>query len=94
MDFFIDALRLFFFAFMLLLLARVVLSLIIVFARDWKPSGVMLVVVEGVYSLTDPPVKALRRLIPPINLGSLRLDLGFLILLIGCSFAYQILGAV
>lgn len=94
MDFFIDALRLFFFAFMLLLLARVVLSLVIVFARDWKPTGVMLIVVEGVYSLTDPPVKALRRLIPPVNLGSLRLDLGFLILLIGCSFAYQILGAV
>jgi YggT family protein len=93
-DFFVDVLRLFFFVFMILLLARVVLSLVIVFSRDWKPTGIMLVIVEGVYSVTDPPVKALRRIIPPISLGALRLDLGFLILLIGCSFAYQILGAV
>ncbi len=94
MDIFIDALRLFFFLFMLLLLARVVLSLVISFSRDWRPTGLALIVVEGVYTVTDPPVKALRRIIPPLNLGSLRLDLGFLILLIGCSFAYQILGAV
>lgn len=94
MDIFIDALRLFFFLSMLLLLARVVLSLVISFSRDWRPTGLALIVVEGVYTVTDPPVKALRRIIPPLNLGSLRLDLGFLILLIGCSFAYQILGAV
>ena len=34
------------------------------------------------YSTTDPPLKAVRRVIPPLNLGSIRLDLGFMVLLI------------
>ena len=33
--------------------------------------------------ITDPPIRALRRVIPPLRLGSVALDLSFLIVMIG-----------
>jgi YggT family protein len=65
------------------LLARVVLDLVQVFSRDWKPAGFFLVLAEIVYTLTDPPLKLLRKIIPPLRLGQVSLDLGFIVLLIG-----------
>lgn len=64
------------------LLARVVIDLIQVFSRDWRPTGFVLVVCEFVYTLTDPPVKAVRRFIPPLRLGNVALDLGFIVVFI------------
>ncbi|GAA1539789.1 MULTISPECIES: YggT family protein [Brevibacterium] len=65
------------------LLARVVLDLVQVFSREWKPSGFLLVLAEIVYTLTDPPLRLLRKVIPPLRLGQISLDLGFIVLLIG-----------
>ena len=65
------------------LLARVVLDLVQVFSRDWRPTGFLLVLAEIVYTLTDPPLKLLRKIIPPLRLGQVSLDLGFIVLLIG-----------
>ena len=70
--------------FLLLLLARMVLDWIQVFARDWRPRGVVLVVAEAVYTVTDPPLKALRRVVPPLPLGPVRLDMAFLVLVLVC----------
>jgi len=67
-------------AFLLLLIGRLVLDWIQVFARDWRPRGPVLVVAEVIYTATDPPLKLLRRLIPPLRLGSVQLDLAFFIL--------------
>jgi len=67
-------------AFLLLLIGRLVLDWIQVFARDWRPRGPVLVVAEVIYTVTDPPLKLLRRLIPPLRLGSVQLDLAFFIL--------------
>ncbi|HET8613984.1 MAG TPA: YggT family protein [Actinomycetales bacterium] len=67
-------------AFLLVLIGRLVLDWIQVFARDWRPKGPILVVAEVVYTVTDPPLKLLRRLIPPLRLGSVQLDLAFFIL--------------
>ena len=53
-----------------------------IFARQWVPDGALLVTLEGVYSTTDPPIKALRRVIPPLRIGSVSLDLSFLIVMI------------
>jgi YggT family protein len=53
-----------------------------VLARSWRPSGLVAAGLEVVYTTTDPPLKAVRRVIPPLNLGSIRLDLGFMVLLI------------
>ncbi|WP_340538706.1 YggT family protein [Nocardioides sp. GXZ039] len=61
-----------------------------VFARSWTPRGVLLVILEGVYSLTDPPIKALRRVIPPLRIGNFALDLSFLIVFIGSYILLQV----
>jgi YggT family protein len=76
----VDVLRWLVLAFLLLLIGRLVLDWIQVFARDWRPKGPVLVVAEIIYSATDPPLKLLRRLIPPLRLGSVQLDLAFFIL--------------
>ena len=68
--------------FLLLLFARFVVDWVMVLARSWRPAGLVAAGLEVVYSTTDPPLKAIRRVIPPLNLGSIRLDLGFMVLLI------------
>jgi YggT family protein len=54
------------------------------FARSWVPKGPVLVVLEGVYTTTDPPVRALRKVLPPLRLGGVALDLSFLAVLLIC----------
>ena len=77
--------------FIALLWIRFVVDWVQVFARSWSPRGPLLVVLEIVYSITDPPIKALRRVIPPLRLGSIALDLSFLIVLVA---AYLLLTVV
>lgn len=77
--------------FFLLLLVRLVLDWVQVFARDWRPSGPALVVAEVTYTVTDPPLRALRRVLPPLTIGSVRLDLAFLVLALGCSLLLSLL---
>ena len=71
-------------AFIVLLFVRLIVDWIQIFARSWVPKGPVLVVLEGVYSITDPPVKALRRVIPPLRLGGVAIDLSFVALLLIC----------
>ena len=73
------------FLYFIVLLARLVLDWIQVFSRDWRPRGPVLVIAEVVYSLTDPPLRALRKIIPPLRLGGIALDLAFLVLIVGVS---------
>lgn len=68
--------------YLLLLLARLVLEWIQSYAREFRPSGLVLVLFEVVYTLTDPPVLALRRLIPPLRIGAVALDLSLMLLLV------------
>ncbi|HKS01347.1 MAG TPA: YggT family protein [Arthrobacter sp.] len=72
------------------LIVRLVYDWVQMFAREWRPRGVALVAAHAVYSVTDPPLKVLRRLIPPLRLGGVSLDLGFLVLFIGLSIAMGI----
>ena len=69
------------FFFWLLLIGRIIVEFIRTFARDWRPSGALVVLLEALFTITDPPVKLLRRIIPPISLGGLRLDLSIMVLL-------------
>lgn len=80
------------FIFFIVLIGRLVIDWIQVFARDWRPHGVVLVVAEGIYSTTDPPLKLLRRLIPPLRIGQVQLDLAFIVLFLIVSFAMALLG--
>ena len=68
--------------FIFLLWIRFVVDWVQVLARSWTPHGPLLVVLEVVYSATDPPIKALRRVIPPLRLGPVALDLSFILVLV------------
>ncbi len=68
--------------FLILLFARFVVDWVMVLARSWRPSGFVAAGLEVVYATTDPPLKVIRKVIPPLNLGSIRLDLAFMVLLI------------
>jgi YggT family protein len=78
------------FAFFLLLIARVVFDYVQMFARSWQPRGVALLLLELIYTITDPPVKALRRVIPPLRLGGISLDLSILVLFLALAIAMRI----
>ena len=84
-------LRTLLFLFFVILLGRLVLDWVQAFARDWRPRGFLLVVAEAIYTVTDPPLKALRRVIPPLTLGSVRLDLAFLVLMLLTTFLMGII---
>ncbi|MDE9366476.1 YggT family protein [Luteipulveratus sp. YIM 133132] len=77
--------------FFIVLIARLVLDWVQVLAREWRPRGPILVLAEVVYSITDPPLRALRRIIPPLRLGQVRLDLAFLVLVLAVSFLLRLL---
>jgi YggT family protein len=76
--------------FLVALIIRLVFDWVQMFAREWRPRGAALVTAHGVYSVTDPPLNLLRRLIPPLRLGGISLDLGFLLLFIAVSIAMAI----
>ncbi|MEV4775148.1 YggT family protein [Microbacterium sp. LTA6] len=60
-----------------ILFARLILDYIPLFNREWRPKGAGLIVAEIVYTITDPPIRFFRRLIPPLRIGTLSLDFGF-----------------
>ena len=76
------------------LLARVLLSWIPMFAPHWTPKGLILVIVEFVYTLTDPPVKALGKVIKPVRIGNVSLDLSVLVLFIGLQILQSFVGLI
>jgi YggT family protein len=79
---------------LVLLLVRFVVDWVQVFARSWTPKGPLLVVLEVVYTITDPPLRALRKVIPPLRFGGIALDLSFMVLLLICWLLLSINQAV
>ncbi len=78
----LQILHLLVFTFFYLLLARFVLSSVMSFGRRWQPGRGSAAAMEVIWSVTDPPLKALRRVIPPLRLGTVSLDLSAFVLLI------------
>jgi YggT family protein len=76
--------------YLVLLIARMIFGWIQVYSRSWSPSGVLLVIAEGVYSATDPPLRFLRRYIPTVRLGSVALDLSFMLLFLVVYVLWQV----
>jgi YggT family protein len=81
------ALLLYFF----LMWGRFILDLVRTVRRDWRPAGAVLVLAEVAYTVTDPPIRFFRRIIPPLRLGAVALDFGWsitmLLVIIGLSVA-------
>jgi YggT family protein len=76
--------------FLLLLFARFVVDWVQVFARSWSPKGFVLVLLEIIYSITDPPILFIRRFVPPLRLGSIMLDTSFIIVLVSCYILLEL----
>lgn len=72
---------------------RFIVDWVQVFARSWSPRGALLVILEVVYSVTDPPIKALRRVIPPLRIGHFALDLSFLIVMVATYLLWGLVGS-
>jgi len=68
--------------FLVFLWVRFVFDWVQVFARSWAPRGWIVVLLEVTYSITDPPIKFLRRFIPPFRIGSVALDISFILVLL------------
>lgn len=77
--------------YLLVLIGRLVFDIVQMLARDWKPKGFVLIVAEIIYTLTDPPLRALRRVIPPIRFGGVSLDVAFLVLFIGLQILIAVI---
>jgi YggT family protein len=80
--------------FLVLLFARMVLSWVPVLVRDWEPRGAVLVAAEVVYSATDPPLRALRKVLRPVRIGTVMLDLAFIGLFILVSLLMRIVALI
>ena len=76
------------------LIVRLVVDWIQVFARSWQPTGVVLVLLEGVYTVTDPPIVAFRRVFKPLRIGGVALDLSFLAVLLVCYLLLEVNAAI
>ncbi|GAA3759233.1 YggT family protein [Spinactinospora alkalitolerans] len=80
--------------FLLVLIGRLVFELVQSFARSWRPSGFVLVLAETTYTITDPPLRFLRRFIKPVRLGSVALDLSFTVLFLLVMILIQFVWAI
>ncbi|MFB8385996.1 YggT family protein [Microbacterium sp. NPDC055910] len=70
--------------YVLVLLVRLVLEWVPIFNREWRPKGLGLVAAEIVYTVTDPPIRLFRRLIPPLRVGAIAIDFGFALTMLLC----------
>uniref|UniRef100_A0A942YAR5 YggT family protein n=1 Tax=Neobacillus citreus TaxID=2833578 RepID=A0A942YAR5_9BACI len=78
--------------YIIVLWGRFVLDLVQSFNRQWRPRGGMLVVSELVYTVTDPPIRAVRKLLPPMRMGPVALDFAWTIVLIVAIIVRFIVG--
>ncbi|HET7358376.1 MAG TPA: YggT family protein [Nocardioidaceae bacterium] len=80
--------------FLALLFVRFVVDWVQVFARSWQPHGAILILLESVYTVTDPPIMFVRRFVPPLRLGSVALDTSFLIVIVACWLLLKLVTAL
>lgn len=75
-----------------ILLARIVIEMIQSFSRQFNPPRWFMMVAEVLFVVTDPPVKALRKVIPPLQLGGIALDVSIIVLFLLLSILSQLIG--
>jgi YggT family protein len=80
--------------FLMALLARLILDYIRMFARNWRPRGPVLYLVEAVYAITDKPMGFVRRFIPPLRIGAVSLDLSFIVLFFAIQLLIPLVGSL
>jgi YggT family protein len=80
--------------FLILLIFRLVMEYVFMLARSYRPSGIVAVALELCYTVTDPPLKALRRVIPPLRVGRVSIDLSFIVLFIAVQILMSVVGGL
>ncbi|HEX4015778.1 MAG TPA: YggT family protein [Frankiaceae bacterium] len=75
-----------------MLIGRAIISWVMLLARNFRPTGPLIVLFEIIYTVTDPPLRLLGRIIPPLRIGGFALDLGFILLFILVQVAIQYAG--
>ena len=66
--------------FLFALLGRLIFDYVQMFSRTWRPKGPILYLVEAIYTVTDKPMKFVGRFVPPLRLGTVSLDMSFIVL--------------
>ena len=79
-------LQVYFFA----LIGRFIFDLILSVNRSWRPKGLVVVVVESIYTVTDPPLKMVRKVLPPLRLGAMQIDFGWTVVFFAVVFIQNI----
>lgn len=82
------------YAFIMTLFARFVMSWVLAYGRRWQPGRAAAATLESVWAVTDPPLKALRRVIPPLRIGNLSFDLAALLLLVMLFVLFFVVGGL
>jgi YggT family protein len=76
--------------FIVALIARLVLDYVQMFARNWQPKGIALVFAEFVFTVTEKPLAFVRQFVPPLRVGSVSIDLAFILLFFGVQLLMRI----
>ena len=80
--------------FILALVARLILDYVRIFKPSWRPQGIVLAVAEFIFAITDPAVNFVRRLVPPLRLGPVALDLSFIVIFLGAQLLSSVLSSI
>ena len=72
--------------YILAVIGRLIVDWVMAVNPSWRPQGLLLPVVDVVFRLTDAPLSFLRRMVPPLRLGAVAIDLSIMILLIGVQW--------
>lgn len=72
-------------AYTVIMWARLIIDWAMVLAPQWRPRGVLLVALDLVFRLTDPPLKLVRKFVKPLRLGSVALDLAWIVILVALN---------
>lgn len=80
--------------YLLIMWARFIIDLVQVLNRQWRPKGAVLVLSEVVYMVTDPPIRLVRRLVPPVRAGGMALDFAWSIVMLAVIILIILTGSV
>jgi YggT family protein len=76
------------------LIGRFVIDLVLSLNGAWRPKGLLVVLVESIYTITDPPLKAIRRFVPALRLGPVQIDLAWTVLFVAVVFAQRLVASL
>jgi len=69
----------------LILLARVVMDWAVILAGPPAHGSVRAKVTAGLYTITEPLLAPVRKVIPPLRMGGVGIDLSFIVVLVAVS---------